>query len=226
MPKQFLKSILPLLAILVFQFISPQAQAVCTTTGFGNWSAVTWTGCNATPPGATDDVVIPNLSSVTLDQDATVNSVTVSGSGDLSFYANFFLTLTAIEPIIMIGVRDLAIRVKLSIDKDHTINGNIAIFGLQWATSLTAPRTLTINGTIDLRGGGFNLDGTATNPVILTGTGNIMNGDGSGVMVNNCAGKSVSMTHVTCSTPIGNNPVSAPIFSLKDKPAIFSEEVK
>jgi len=223
--KQFLKSILPLLAILVFQFISTQAQAVCTTAAFpmANWSAATWTGCSTSPPSATDDVVISNVPLI-LNQDATVKSVTVSGSGSLG--GNSFLTLTATEPIIMIGVSDLASRVKLSIDKDHTINGNIAIFGLQWATSLTAPRTLTINGTIDLRGGGFNLDGTATNPVILTGTGNIMNGDGSGVMVNNCAGKSVSMTHVTCSTPIGNNPVSAPIFSLKDKPAIFSEEVK
>jgi len=297
MPKQFLKSILPLLAILVFQFISPQAQAVCTPSVFGDWNTVTWTGCIASPPGATDDVVIPNLSSVTLDQDATVNSVTVSGSGDLSFYANFFLTLTAIEPIIMIGASDLLSQVKLSIDKDHTINGNIYIHGLQWATTLTAPRTLTINGTID---GGFNLDGTATNPVTFAGTGNFA----SMVTVNNCAGKPLSMTNVTCKPPqtitfnalpnktvgdapfplsaiassglsvtytaagncaiswpgpkvilngvgsctitasqagngsysaaadvsqvfsIGVGAVSAPIFSLKDKPAIFSEEVK
>jgi len=225
MLKQFLKYILLLPAILFVLLTSPQAQAVCTTTSFGSdWNAATWTGCSTSPPTFADDVVIPNLSNVTLNQDATVKSVTVSGSGNLSTLSSFFLTLTATEPII--NTSTLASRVKLSIDKDHTINGNIAIFGLQWETSLTAPRTLTINGTIDLRGGGFNLDGTATNPVILTGTGNIMNGDGSGVMVNNCAGKSVSMTHVTCSTPIGNNPVSAPIFSLKDKPAIFSEEVK
>ena len=117
-------------------------------------------------------------------------------------------------------------RVKLSIDKDHTING-IIIFGLQWETSLTAPRTLTINGTIDLRGGGFNLDGTPTNPVTLAGTGDIMNGDGSGVTVNNCIMNSATMTHVTCNAPIVNNPISAAIgFSLKDKPVIFTEEVK
>ena len=223
--KQFLKYILLLPAILFVLLTSPQAQAMtCTFSGIlVAWSLSSAWDCGHVPID-TDDVVIPNSSIVTLNQDATVKSVTVSGSGSLG--GNSFLTLTATEPIIMIGVSDLASRVKLSIDKDHTINGNIAIFGLQWATSLTAPRTLTINGTIDLRGGGFNLDGTATNPVILTGTGNIMNGDGSGVMVNNCAGKSVSMTHVTCSTPIGNNPVSAPIFSLKDKPVIFSEEVK
>ena len=88
MPKQFLKSILPLLAILVFQFISPQAQAVCTPSVFGDWNTVTWTGCIASPPGATDDVVIPT--NVTLDQDATVNSVTVSGSGDLSSRASSY----------------------------------------------------------------------------------------------------------------------------------------
>jgi len=140
--KQFLKSILPLLAILVFQFISTQAQAAnCTTSNVmtENWSTVTWTGCSTSPPGATDDVVIPT--NVTLNQHATVKSVTINPGnpgGNLMSLSNFFLTLTATEPII--NTSTLMSRVKLSIDKDHTINGNINIFGLQWETSLTAQR--------------------------------------------------------------------------------------
>ncbi|OQW91062.1 MAG: hypothetical protein BWK78_05620, partial [Thiotrichaceae bacterium IS1] len=151
---------------------------MCSPVGFGFlfWSSLLVWDCGHIPL-PTDDVVIPNLTTVTLDQDATVKSVTINPSGILASTANFFLTLTATEPII--NTSTLMSRVKLSIDKDHTINGNISIFGLQWATSLTAQRKLTINGTIDLRGGGFNLDGTPTNPVTLAGTGDIKNGDGS-----------------------------------------------
>ncbi len=224
MLKQFLKYILLLPAILFVLLTSTQAQAACnaTTFGNGNWSTVGIWSCGHIPLLA-DDVVIPTNTNVTLSQDATVNSITVSGSGILASTANFFLTLTATVPII--NSSTLMSRVKLSIDKDHTING-IIIFGLQWETSLTAPRTLTINGTITLAGGGFNLDGTATNPVTLAGTGDIMNGDGSGVTVNNCIMNSATMTHVTCNAPIVNNTVSAPIDLNMNKPVeTFATEV-
>jgi len=112
--------------------------------------------------------------------------------------------------------------VKLS-DADHTINTSITFYNLQWVSAPTAARTITINTMITIAGGGtFGLDGTPTNPVTFAGTGNF----GSMVTVNNCAGKPLSMTNLTCNAPIVNNTVSAPIFSLKDKPAIFSEEVK
>jgi len=116
--------------------------------------------------------------------------------------------------------------VKLS-DADHSFSiSNLTFYNLQWVSAApTAPRTLTINGGVTITkatGGTFNLDGTPTNPVTFAGTGNF----GSMVTVNNCAGKPATMTNVTCIAPITNNPVSAPIFSLKDNPAIFSEEVK
>ena len=217
-----------LIAILVFQFISTQAQAACNDTSSGNWSGAIWlTGagnCSASPPGATDNVTIFN--NVTLDQNVAVNEITLA-LGTLNA-SNFTLTLTATETIMLAGGTFNAdtSTVKLS-DADHSFSvSNLTFYNLQWATPLTAPRTLAINGNTLMitraAGGTFNLDGTPTNPVTFAGTGNF----GSMVTVNNCAGKPATMTNVTCIAPITNNPVSAQIFLLKDKPAIFSEEVK
>ena len=221
--KQFLKSILPLLAILVFQFISPQAQAVCTTTSFGiNWDAATWTGCSTSPPTSADDVTISTP--VTLNQPVTVNQILLS-PGTLNA-STITITLTATEPIINAGGTFNAdtSTVKLSNANHHSFStSNFTFYNLQWETPLTAPRTLTINTGVTITkatGGTFNLDGTPTNPVTFAGTGSVS----PTITVNNCAASTV--TGITCNLPIGNNLVSAPIFSLKDKPAIFSEEVK
>jgi len=220
------KSILPLLAILVFQFISTQASAFCNNTSSGNWSGVTWlTGarnCSASPPGATDNVNI--ISNVTLNQDVTVNSITIIPGGVLNA-STFTLTLTDPEPLFFPGGTFNAdtSTVKLS-NADHELGFNITFYNLQWVTPLTAPRTLTIknSSTITINGT-LNIDGTPTYPVTLAGDGNFA----SAVTVNNCAGKPLSMTNVTCNAPIANNPISAAIgFSLKDKPVIFREEVK
>jgi len=81
MPKLFLKGILPLLAILVFQFISTQASAACNNTSSGNWSGAIWlTGagnCSTSPPAATDNVTI-FFATVTLDQNVAVNQITLA----------------------------------------------------------------------------------------------------------------------------------------------------
>ncbi|OQX06173.1 MAG: hypothetical protein BWK80_51170 [Desulfobacteraceae bacterium IS3] len=53
---------------------------------------------------------------------------------------------------------------------------SITLYNWQWATPLTAPRTLTINAGMTVTkaaGGTFNLDGTAANPVSFAGTGTI-----------------------------------------------------
>jgi len=63
---------------------TPVSAATCTSNGSGNWSASsTWTNCNGGIPTSSDDVVIASSDTVTLDQDATIASLTVSGT--LSF---------------------------------------------------------------------------------------------------------------------------------------------
>ena len=61
--------------------------ATCTSTGTGNWSTMTWSGCT---PGATDDVVID--SDVTLDVDVTVAGITINSGKTFDNGSN---TLTA-----------------------------------------------------------------------------------------------------------------------------------
>jgi len=227
--KQFLKYILLLPAILSVLLTSPQVHAICINTAGGNWSdtiSIWLTGvgnCSTSPPAATENVNL--FSNVTLDQPVTVNSITVASSLGVLNASNFTLTLTDTDPIMLAGGTFNAdtSTVKLS-DADHELGFNITFYNLQWATPLTAPRTVTIVFTITIAAGGtFNLDGTPTNPVTFAGAGNF----GSAVTVNNCAGKPVSMTNLTCNAPIVNNPISAAIgFSLKDKPVIFREEVK
>ncbi len=218
-----------LIAILVFQFISTQASATCNSISLGNWSDTIWlTGvgnCSTSPPAATENVNL--FSNVTLNQDVTVNSITIT-LGNVLNASNFTLTLTATETIMLAGGTFNAdtSTVKLS-NADHSFSvSNLTFYNLQWATPLTAPRIVAINGGVTITkatGGTFNLDGTPTNPVTFAGAGNF----GSAVTVNNCAGKPVSMTNLTCNAPIVNNPISAAIgFSLKDKPVIFREEVK
>jgi len=220
--KRFLKGILPLLMILFSVLASSQVQAVtfCDNSGFpGNWSTITWS-CGHVP---TTDNVTSIVAPVTLDQNVAVNQIRLA-PGTLNA-SNVTITLTATEPIINAGGTFNAdtSTVKLS-DADHSFSGSILTFyNLQWETPLTAPRTLTINIGVTITkatGGTFNLDGTPTNPVTFAGIGSVS----PTITVNNCAASTV--TGITCNLPIGNNLVSAPIFSLKDKPAIFSEEVK
>jgi len=210
-----------LIAIVSFGGIS-QAQA-CNSMGNGNWSSIGWNSCSTSPPSAAENVTI--FGNVTLNQPVTVNSITVASSLGVLNASNFTLTLTDTDPIMLVGGTFNAdtSTVKLS-NADHELGFNITFYNLQWVTPLTAPRTLTIknSSTITINGT-LNIDGTPTYPVTLAGDGNFA----SAVTVNNCAGKPLSMTNVTCNAPIANNPISAAIgFSLKDKPVIFREEVK
>jgi hypothetical protein len=160
-----------------------------------------WVIAVLVPPGPTDNVTI-FPPAVTLDQNVAVKQITLA-SGTLNA-SNFTITLTATEPILLLlpGTFNAGTStVKLS-NADHSFStSSFTFYNLQWATPLTAQRTLAINGnnlTITRAAGGtFNLDGTPTNPVTFEGTGNFA----SMVTVNNCAGKPLSMTNVTCNPP-------------------------
>jgi|WetSurMetagenome_2_1015567.scaffolds.fasta_scaffold58438_3 hypothetical protein len=209
-----------LIAIVSFECIS-QAQA-CNSIGNGNWSSIGWNSCSTSPPAATENVTI--FGTVTLDQNVAVNQITLA-TGTLNA-ANFTLTLTATEPLMNVGSTFNAdtSTVKLS-DADHSFStSSFTFYNLQWATPLTAPRTVTIAFTITkATGGTFNLDGTAANPVTFAGAGNFA----SMVTVNNCAGKPATMTNLTCNAPIVNNPVSAPIdLHFSKQPETFATEIK
>ena len=190
-----------LAAIISFGYIS-QVQAVpCVSSGDGNWSTITWS-CSHVPQSSESVVISSNT--VSLNQDVTVTDIQIV-SGATFNAGNYTLILSLFSPLVVSGSTFNAntSTVKLS-DANHAIN-NLTLYNLQWATPLTAPRTLTIYGTITkAAGGAFNLDGTATNPVTFAGTGNFA----SPITVNNCAGKPTTMTNLTCNPPAA---VSAPI---------------
>jgi len=235
--KSSLKYILLLLPVLSTSlFIPSQASALtCDSNTSGNWNIATNWNCVVMPgdtptnqvPGTSDFANIQSGHTITVDVDVAVKMLQFLGGTLNAGSYNFVLSGSNGEVIRFPSggtFNSDNSTVKLT-DANHTFAYNTTFYNLQWAPPLTAPRTLTINTGVTITkatGGTFNLDGTPTNPVSFAGGGNFA----SMVTVNNCAGKPASMTNVTCNAPIGNNPVSAPIFSLKDKPVIFSEEVK
>src|ERR1039458_4136723 len=61
------------------------AQTTYTATATGAWSTMTWSPVGT--PGAVDNVIIPDADTVTIDQNISINDLTVGGgtSGVLQF---------------------------------------------------------------------------------------------------------------------------------------------
>lgn len=194
--KQFFKVILLLLAI-TSQFISSQVQAdTCVSTGDGNWSTVgIWT-CGHVPT-ITDDAEIEDT--VTLDQDVTVNNIPII-LGTLNA-GSHTITLTGTYLIQNQTFNYGTSTVKIS-DADHILNTNLTFYNLQWATLITAPRTMTISSTITIATGGmFSLGGSSSaNTVTFTGGGSVT----PAVTLTNCTS---TVTGINCPGGGGSPPM-------------------
>ncbi len=202
-----------LAAIISFGCISQVQAATCASTGNGNWSTVGIWNCGHVPT-ITDDAEIEHT--VTLDQDITVNNIPII-LGTLNA-GSYTITLTGIYLIQNQTFNYGTSTVKIS-DADHILNTNLTFYNLQWAMLITAPRTMTINSAVTYTGTTFNLGGSSsTNKVTFTGTGSV----NPTVTLDYCTS---TVTGINC--PAVNPPVAASIgLSLKDKPVIFSEELK
>ncbi len=93
----FTKSLDRVFTLVCFLFFSQLSlAATITTTGSGNWSSTVpnapWPG--GTIPAATDDVVIGNGFTLTVDGDFTCNSMTVGKASTLSVNSSTTLTVT------------------------------------------------------------------------------------------------------------------------------------
>src|ERR1035437_5776957 len=71
--------------VVVFIFANTLNATTYTATASGNWSTMTWSTVGT--PGAVDNVIIPDADTVTIDQNFTINDLTVGGgtSGVLQF---------------------------------------------------------------------------------------------------------------------------------------------
>src|SRR5712692_5938333 len=74
-----------ILAMLFMATPKPAHAATCTATGTNvNWSANgSWTGCGGVTPTSTDDVVIPSGTTVKVNVNPTVLSITINSGGTL-----------------------------------------------------------------------------------------------------------------------------------------------
>jgi len=155
-----MKLILHLLSIIFISlFFSCQSTAATYTATTGNWSTMTWTPSGT--PGASDDIIIPDGATVTLDASPTIHSLTIGQgtSGTLIFSG------AAVRAVVLSG--------------DLTINTG-ATFITQSATTKTSTLSLsgnlTNNGTFDMSQGGTTLvctvtfNGTGTQVIGTTGT--------------------------------------------------------
>ncbi len=210
------------LAVIVsFGCISQASALICNSVGTGNWNtAGTWECFTMPPftpgtgtaqvPGNSDFANIKSGHTITVDVDVAVASLQFNGGTLNAGSYNFVLSDGEVIRFPSGGTFNAQTSTVKLTDANHTFAYNTTFYNLQWATPLTAPRTLTINSSITITkatGGTFNLDGTATNPVTFAGAGNFA----SPITVNNCAGKPATMTNLTCNAPVANNPVNAPI---------------
>ncbi len=191
--------------------------SACSTTGSGNWSATTgvWTGCSGggtTPPTSADTVSIGAGHSITLDTDATVQSVTMNATGTLTNNGvNHTLSLngtsgTLFTPsgtftpstFITIAVTSASgSPTLLGASKTFyklTINAAATVINMGAFTP-----TIAANGTLYIQSGVFNMSGASvTGPGSGSGTFQI---DSGGVA---CFGGTTASTTATCDSGVSD----------------------
>jgi hypothetical protein len=224
-----------LIAIVSFGLITSQAQALsCESQSTGNWNtAAIWSCFSMMPPGTSqvpgvnDYADIQSGHTITVDVDVAVKMLQFLGGTLNAGSYNFVLSGGGGGEVIRFpsgGTFNAQTSTVKLTDAGHAFAYNTTFYNLQWATPLTAPRTLTINTGVTITkatGGTFNLDGTPTNPVTFAGTGSVS----PTITVNNCAASTV--TGITCNAPIVNNPVNAPIDLNMNKPVeTFATEIE
>lgn len=135
------------------------------------------------------------VAAIRIDDSSTLNA----GSYTLTLSDNMVLDMT---PGATFNAGASTVRLT---DANHRFDGDLSLYNLQWATPLTAPRTLDFYTTLTkLAGGTFNLDGTPTNPVTFAGNGVIVGGP---ITVYYCASSTVTGINCVAGGPSGTVPV-------------------
>jgi len=183
-------------------------------------------------PSTTDTVGLCPGTTVTLAAPASIGTLAFASGilnlGTFDLTVNRDLTNAAMTPTTINGTGAIALS-----DANHTIN---LVAGVPIIPKLTLPNP-TVTRTLVFTGGTATFTALSAIPTTSAGKGFVFNaGDKT---VNFPAGTTIAycdktvttgaINNLTCTNPSGVLPlpaVSAPIFSLKDKPAIFSEEVK
>ena len=166
------------------------------------WNATSSWACGHVPV-MSDDAYLQGAI-VNVDVDVSTNLVNVDAQSTLNA-GSYSITLSGYFPLFVDGSFNAETSTVKFSDADHEVKSSFTLYNWQWATPLTAPRTLTIRAGYTVTkaaGGTFNLNGSsATNTVTFAGTGSIAGGP---ITVNNCAGSTV--TGIICVPPISPAP--------------------
>ncbi len=152
--------------------VSTASAAVCTSTGTGLWSASATWSCGYVP-GPSDDVMIADGTTVTLDvASATVNSLTINdgldttgltiaGTNVLTVNQNVYVVNSTAGGIIhSINVGAGSLNVGGDLDLNYTNSGN------RLSELLISTGTVTINGNL-------NTSNLTNSQVIFSGSGTL-----------------------------------------------------
>jgi hypothetical protein len=162
------------LVVLLLVVVGLRASAGdITSAGVkGNWSAgATWVGGNV--PAATDNVIIANGDTVTIDANITINNVTV-GLGDTTSLARLTFSKTTSVAVVVNGNILIAANGAFNVST-NTITGNL-VHTMSIAGNLTCNNVGVVRGTTtyngwDMKTGSGNSTLTVCN-VTFTGSGN------------------------------------------------------
>jgi len=180
--------------------------AACTPAGSGNWSTLTWSGCNgggASPPGLTDAVELFGPSTVTLDQNVSITQLYIYSGATLNG-GSLTLFISADYGVIVNNggtFNGQTGTVKYS-DANHTFCGN-ATFNNVILNTLTAPRTISVGaGSCSSATTNVAVNGTFMSGSDATNKVTFVQGSGTGALANlvnsyYCAGNG-GISNINC----------------------------
>lgn len=177
------------LLILAFVFTNNvSAQITYTATGSGTWSSVTWSPTGT--PGPSDNVIIPDGDTVTINTNFTINDLTVGGgtSGVLQF-SKTDTTNIVVNGNILIqlgGVFKVQTNTNGGTGLLHTLDlkGNLTHYGLILDFRSGTPGTT-------LSGCNLTLSGTKNSTLAVNTPYSTVNGDFNAVTINKTGGAKV-----------------------------------
>jgi len=159
---KFINAIMIVMLVLVALPVTPAYALTCTSVATGFWSAAgTWSGCSGGIPGSGDAVIIAISTTVTLDGNYTIASLTFTGGATaavLTHSSNYALTVNGtviINQITNTGTTAWNIN-----EGSATVSGLITFQGIQNNSGRLTKIVIT-SGTLNANGG-----------ITFTGNGN------------------------------------------------------
>ena len=175
--------------VVVFIYANTSiAQTTYTATASGKWSTMTWNPTGT--PGALDNVVIPDADTLTIDQNFTINDITIGGG------ASGVLQFSKIDTTAIVINGNILINPGATFKVQTNTNGGNGLL-----QTLELKGNLTHNGIVlDFRSGtagstlsvcNLTLSGTTNSTLTVSTPYSTVNGDFNSVTINKTGGAKV-----------------------------------